>query len=115
MKLKVTQALVNFINNEIKASPKYAKFKNYKITLKKMTIEQLERYVDFDARYSFNYDADYNYKTGKYNIIMITYPFDFYAMTHYVTTHDLSKCFKNYTQPLTVEKFLDGFFDEIEI
>lgn len=115
MKLKATQTLVDFINNQIKNNAKYAKFKNYEITLEKMTIEQLERRVDFDARYSFNYDADYNYKTGKYNIIMITYPFDFYAMPHYVTTHDLSKCFKNYTQPLTVEKFLDGFFDEIEI
>ena len=115
MKLKATQTLVNFINNQIKTNAKYTKFKNYEITLEKMTIDQFTRTVDIDARYSFKYDPDYNYKTDKYNVIMINYPLNFYATPKFLATCDLTNLFRNQTKPLSTENFLDAFFDEIEI
>lgn len=115
MKLKATKTLVNFINNEIKNNPKFNKFKNYQITLEKFTQHDLVTLVDANALFNINYNTDFDYRTNTYNIIMITYPLDFYATPKYLATCNLTKLFKNKNTPISIKNFLDTFFNEIEI
>lgn len=95
MKVKVTYPMLKEIK---KALPKY------NVSLEKYTLEQYERFVDFDV---YRNEIDYDDKTGKMKVIKIIYPDSYYAMPRYLTTKDLSQIFK-YS-----DKTYNGFIKEL--
>ena len=58
-------------------------------------------------------NLDYDYKTGKYNIIIVKYKDNCYAPNRYLTTSDLIHCYK--LSNGTLEDFLKEVKNEIEI
>ena len=63
-------------------------------------------------------DSDYDYNTGRYNVIEIVYKAGCYAMPRYLTTEDLIKIFRRAarnSKAVTLEQFAEEFNAEIEI
>lgn len=80
-------------------------FKKYTIYKTKMSENQFKYCVDLDV---FNHDDDFDYKTNKYNVIVIEYPCEYYACNSYLTTKDLTKIFNK------SDKTLDGFINAVK-
>ena len=57
--------------------------------------------------------ADYNAKTGLYNVIVVLYPYEYYAPARYLCTEDLVDCFKRSNK--TLDGYIAQVFDEIAI
>ncbi|MBO5948922.1 hypothetical protein J6Q66_08825 [bacterium] len=81
MKVKATKTFAKFLNDNIKG-----------VEIKK--IELTERFfgacVDFDT---FDHEIDFDYKTNRFNVIVVNYPSNFYAVPTYLTTKDLTKLY----------------------
>lgn len=101
MLVKATKKLAKILNDNIK---------DYTITLETLTEKQYSFYVDIDTFYHTN---DYNIKTNKFNVIVIQYPNEFYAVNRYITTNDLNRIFNACNK--TLEDFILKFKNEIEI
>lgn len=101
MKLKTTKILANEINKRTN------KFKVYQ---KQLTIEQFERLVN---AHSLENENDFNWETGKFNVFMIEYAPEYYAVNDYATTNDLIKIYKRSNK--TLESFITEFENEFEI
>lgn len=101
MLVKATKTMAATIADYFK---KNERFKNYSVTLKKMTINQYEFYVDYNAHC---HDEDFDYIKRLFNVICITYPYNYYACPRYITTADLSRIFKR------CDKTLNGFLKEL--
>lgn len=105
MQVKATAKFTNFINNLFKAAGN-----GYRATLDKLTPEEYERIVDYNAIFHEN---DYNYKTNTFQAIRITYPADLYAIDKYITTNELIKIFRRSDH--TATDFFKKLMDEIEV
>ena len=83
MKVKATKTMVKELKKHLP--------EGYNITLEKMSERQFALYVDINT---YNHEHDYNINDGKFSVIKIIYPYEYYAMPKYITTKDLSKIFK---------------------
>lgn len=104
-------------NIQIKTSKRLADLLNknngkYTIYQKQMTQSQFNWYVDGSG--SFDNDIDFNYNTGKYNVLAVEYPAEYYACNRYITTKDLHKIF-NTCKEKTLDCFIKAFNEYIEI
>lgn len=66
--------------------------------------------VDYDL---FRNEQDYSIRTGKFSVIAVEYPPEMYCSARYLTTNDLSRCFRYSNK--TYEGFMEEVFSEIEI
>lgn len=106
MKIKATKVLTNELNKN-----KKNQFKDYRINLIKLSEQQFEHYVDINGYYE--HSVDYNYKTSKFNVIEVCYPYDYYACNKYLTTKDLHKIYKQSDK--TYNGFMQTFFECVEV
>lgn len=104
MKLTTTKTLTNILNKNSK----------YKITLEKLTIEQFKILVDFDV---WEHEIDYDFTTGKFKVIKVVYPDNFYACDNYITTKDLQRIIQTFAsnEQKTLDNFIIHFNNYIEI
>lgn len=107
MQIKTTQKFAKTMQTQLK---KIDKFKNYKITLEKLTQNQFEYYVDCYSLHGFE---DYDFTTGKFKVIKIVYPLDYYACDKYLTTSDLIQIYNKSDK--TFEGYIKAFCDFVEV
>lgn len=105
MQVKVTMPMYKAIRSHIAE-----RFPGYSVTLEKLSAETFRRYVDMDI---YRHEIDYSAKTGKFSVLRIKYPDEFYAMPSYLTTADLSWLFRSSDR--TWESFLKQIEREIKI
>lgn len=67
--------------------------------------------VDMD---DYNHEQDYDYTTDTFKVIVVEYPYDYYACPRYITTKDLTRIFNNCADK-TWGDFVKAFIEEIEI
>jgi hypothetical protein len=103
MKLRTTKKLAKLLNDKIK---------NYTIRHEKLSRIVFERNVD---SYSFDHDVDYDYTTNTYNVFIVDYPPEYYAIPRYITTKDLRRIFNSNKCDGTLENFIQAFYNDIEI
>lgn len=88
MKIKVSKVFADFIN-------KTAKEMNFAVSAK--VIELTENmycfHVDSNIFHAYDYN-DVNENNGKFKVIILTYPGNYYAVPNYLTTYQLTKEFK---------------------
>lgn len=101
MKIKATRTMVKYLNENIE---------EYEFLLQKLTPEQYAIYVDYDLDSNI---IDYSPKTGKFSVITVAYPEEFYAMPQALTTMELNRIFKKSDR--TEEGFLAGVENKIAI
>lgn len=104
-------------NIQIKTSKRLADLlnkNNEKCTIYqvKMTEREYNWNVDGDALWLDCADFDYN--TGKYSVLAVEYPAEYYACNRYITTKDLHKIF-NTCKEKTLDCFIKAFNEYIEI
>lgn len=85
--------------------------KRIRFSLVKMNANEFNWYVDCQGWYSN--DIDYDPATEKYNVIMVTYPAEYYAAPQYLTTKILNKLFKASNR--TAESFIKEIHDYVAI
>lgn len=95
LNIKVTNPMVKALK---KIMPKY------EVALVKLTREEYSYFVDYDVHRN---EVDYDWKICMFKVIRIIYPPEDYACNKYLTTRDLSYCFKQ------SDKTLKGFLDEV--
>ena len=103
MKLNTTKTFATFLKNEMKKLGL-----NYEITLEKLNDRQYGWLVDV-----MNRTDAYDYNTGLYSVLKVTYPYDYYACPKYITKEDLYKTWNKSEGNLN--KFLLNMKNEIEI
>lgn len=107
MKIKATKVLTNELNKN-----KTKQFKDYQINLIKLSEQQFNRLVDSNYGY-YEHSVDYDYKTSKFNVIEVCYPYNYYACNTYLTTKDLHNIYKQSDK--TYNGFIKAFFDAVEV
>lgn len=105
MKAKVTKTLANWLNEKLKNT-------GYKAKYEELTPQQYDWNVGDTSMDTLEYD--YNFSTGKYKVIKIIYPDDYYACNAYLTTQNLIDCIKH-TKNHTENEFFDNIWGRIEI
>lgn len=63
--------------------------------------------------YPENHENDWQADRGLFKFIRVVYPDDYYAMPRYLTTNDLSRCFRS--SDGTFKGFMEQVANEIEI
>ncbi|MBO7322605.1 MAG: hypothetical protein J6U51_03355 [Bacteroidales bacterium] len=87
MKIKATKTFVNFIN-------KVAKDRNLQFSAELAEISSNS--YGFLVGDIWSADMDYNFKTDKYRVIRIVYPYEYYCNPVYVSTDNLTRNFRRY-------------------
>ena len=82
MKVKVSNPMLKVFK---------AALSNCSVTLEKMLPEQYEISVDYDL---FKHEVDYSTRTGKFSVLRIAYPPEYYAIPKYITTRDLHQIYQ---------------------
>ena len=85
MKIRVTKKLVSVLN-------KYVKGKPYKFEFVELSIDRYKIFVDYDLMKN---ERDFNFETGKFKAVKVSYDPGLYAMTAYLSTYDLNKFYVN--------------------
>lgn len=101
MKVKISRVMASLLDKSIK---------DCKISFVQMSSDSYRRYVDTEI---YNHDNDIDYKTGKYNAILVDYPPKYYAYPKYITTNDLVRVFRRSDK--TIDGFIREFKEYIEI
>lgn len=96
MKLTTTKALASALNKE---------FENLDIHKEQITRN------DFSC--FWNNEKDYDFSTGKFNVIVVDYPAHYYAMPRLITTKDLERIY--HSSNGTWKDFVKEFFEEVQI
>jgi hypothetical protein len=101
MKLKATNTLAKFLNENIKG-----------VEIKKIELTQnnYRAYVDFDI---FDHENDYNINNNTFNVLVVNYPSNYYAMPTYLTTNDLIKLYNKSNK--TTQDLIEKIKEYIEI
>jgi hypothetical protein len=101
MKLKATNTLAKFLNENIKG-----------VEIKKIELTQnnYRAYVDFDI---FDHENDYNINNNTFNVLVVNYPSNYYAMPTYLTTNDLIKIYSKSNK--TTQDLIEKIKEYIEI
>lgn len=88
MKVKVSKVFAKFIN-------KTAKELGFKAEAEVITMSErgYRLNVGIDAAFDAEDNGDYDWGTGEYRVIRVSYPYDFYAMPQYLTTASLNREF----------------------
>ena len=88
MKIKVSKAFASFIN-------KTAKEMGFNVAAKvvQMSANQYKWNVDLDLFHAEDF-GDYDFTTGMFKAICLTYPANYYANPQYLTTYALNREFK---------------------
>lgn len=88
MKIKVSKVFAEFIN-------KTAKEMNFCVSAKviELTENMYRFHVDSNIFNAYDYN-DVNENTGKFKVIILTYPANYYAVPNYLTTYQLTKEFR---------------------
>lgn len=74
--------------------------------------ENMETYNRYVSTLWEDMEQDFDYRTGKYKYIKITYPAEYYALEGYIATADLRAIFKN---AKTWDAFSKAVFEEYAI
>lgn len=101
MKVKASRVMASLLDKNIKYC---------KISFIQMSSDSYRRYVDTEI---YMHDNDIDYRTGKYNAILVNYPSEYYAYPKYITTNDLVRVFR--MSDKTVDGFICEFKKYIEI
>lgn len=96
MKVKASRVIASLLDKNIK---------DCKISFVQMSSDSYRRYVDTEI---YNHDNDIDYRTGKYNVILVDYPPQSCAWPRYITTNELIKIFR------MSDKTIDGFICEFK-
>lgn len=100
MLVKVTTPMYKILRSHIQES-----FPGYSITIEKFNPDTYARYVDADI---YRNEVDYSPKTGKFSVLRVQYPDEYYAMPSYITTRDLARLFSS------SDKTWNGFLRQID-
>lgn len=103
MRVEATKTLTNWLNNQ---------FKQHNIPYKAIYATMTQREYDWQVGDS-SMEYDYNFTTGKYRVIKILYPNDYYACPQYLTTTLLLKLARNIHGD--ADLFYKNIITEIEI
>ena len=103
MRVEATKTLTTWLNNQ---------FKQHNIPYKAIYATMTQREYDWQVGDS-SMEYDYNFTTGKYRVIKILYPDDYYACLQYLTTRQLIHLAQNINR--SEEKFFNNIRQEIEI
>ena len=79
MRVQVSKTLTAWLNNQ---------FKQHNIPYKAIYATMTQREYDWQVG-DTSMEYDYNFTTGKYRVIKILYPDDYYASPNYLTTSTL--------------------------
>ena len=82
----------------------------YELKCVNLTESQFRWYVDID---SYLHEQDYNINTGKFNVLQLCYPNEFFANVRYITTKELSAIFRKSSK--TWDSFTKEFLATVEI
>lgn len=103
MRLNTTKTFANFLQKEMRK-----KGLKYDITLEKLNEVQYAANVDCMSRTSA-----YDWLTGLYSVLKITYPYNYYACPKYITKEELCKLW--HKNGANLAGFLSGVYDYIAI
>lgn len=103
MKVKTSNVFAAWLRDHLKSD-------HYAVSLEKLSENDFSILVDY---FTIDHEIDYNYKTGKFNVIKISYPYEYYAMPLYLTTKELIKIFQ--TSDKTEAGYLKAIKEYIEI
>lgn len=106
MRVQVSKTLTVWLNNQ---------FKQHNIPYKAVYTTMTQREYDWQVGDTSmdTLEYDYNFTTGKYRVIKILYPDDYYACPQYLTTRQLIHLAQNINR--SEEKFFNNIRQEIEI
>lgn len=106
MKVKTSAVMFEELKHELKNDERT---KKYELVFSELTSSEYSWYVgsnDYE-------DFDFNSETGKYNVFIVVYPYDYYASNKYINSELLAICARRAGG--NFDKFVDKIIDEIEI
>lgn len=101
MKVKVSNPMLKALKQAIP---------QYKFYLLELSPHNYSMLIDYDT---WNHEIDFNIAKNVFKAIQVVYPSEYYAMNRYLTTKDLSRCFKESDK--TWNGFINQVLREIEI
>lgn len=102
MQCKVTKVMAKTLQKYIK---------KYQFEYIEMSAEQYELYVGYDL---LEHENDFDWNKGRFKVIRVIYPLEYYACDSYLTTNDLVRLAKQ-GEDLSINTFMKNVFHEIEI
>lgn len=106
MKVKTTKIMFEELKKALKNDERT---KKYELVFSELTSSEYSWCVgsnDYE-------DEDFNSETGKYNVFVVVYPYNYYASNKYINSELLAICARRAGG--NFEKFIDKIIDEIEI
>ena len=107
MKIKATKTMANYLNKHIHLEDCVES-----IDLIKVSYPYFVGYINYDTYYAEQYD--YNFETGLFNVIKVTYKPECYASPCFLGTYDLLKIYRSISNPC-IEDFLEEITERIAI
>lgn len=111
MKVASTTTMTKLLNDAIK----HHNIKDRQFKYETLEEDDYKMNVDYDT-YNAEEWGDYNYKTGKYRVIKVLYPYEYYAMPSYLTTASLNALAKQHQgEYKNAEELAKIIIDAVEI
>lgn len=112
MKIASTNPMVKMLNKALKGSEYEGKMRFEYITV---SPEVYRTQIDYDLFGAEDY-GDYNWNTGKIRAIKVSYPAEYYACPHFLTTKELVQIFDaNKSKIKYAEDFPKFVLEAVEI
>ncbi len=104
MQVKVSKTMAKSINSY---------FNDKGVSYHAEVVEFTPQSYDYHVGSSYLNDEDFDAETNMMKVIVVEYPYEYYAMPRYLSTRELRSIY--HTSNRTMNGFMDELFAEIEI